>query len=163
MQEPRITTLPERHFVGMGSNFICVLSKDRNNHVVIPALWDKYLQRRGEITTRERTDYGLCLAVPEDRPRAHDDEYHYIACAEVEEPGDVPEGMEAMTVPEGRFAVFTHKGSLESLGATYRSIFGQWMPQSGMRLRDAPDIEIYDHRFNPSSPDSEMDICIPVE
>lgn len=41
-------------------------------------------------------------------------------------------------------------------------IYGAWLPKSGRKLREAPDLELYDHRFNPESENSEFDIYIPV-
>ncbi len=70
--------------------------------------------------------------------------------------------MTSMKVPAGRYAVFTHKGKVELIGHTMNYIYGFWLPGSGVELREAPDLEIYDERFNPHSDNSELDIWIPV-
>lgn len=70
--------------------------------------------------------------------------------------------MTVMTIPSGTYAMFAHKCQVEKIGLTMKYIYGSWLPKSGMRLRDAPELEIYDQRFRPGSEDSEVDIYIPV-
>ena len=162
--EPKILELNEMKLVGIGSNFISVLSPDKNNHVVIPQLWDRYLKRCKEIDERvSRVDYGLCDRISEETQRTHPDECFYMACAEVASFDSVPEGMETRVVPGGRYAVFTHTGTLDHLEHTMNFIYGSWLPKSGEELRDAPDLERYDERFKPDSEESELDIFIPLK
>ncbi len=48
-------------------------------------------------------------------------------------------------------------------GETYQYIFGTYFPRTGKRTPDAPDFELYDQRFDPDDPASEMEIYIPIE
>jgi DNA gyrase inhibitor GyrI len=66
------------------------------------------------------------------------------------------------TIPAGRYASFVHKGPLDGLEQTMKSIYGGWLPKSGVELRDAPHLERYDHRFVLGSPASELEILLPV-
>jgi AraC family transcriptional regulator len=86
----------------------------------------------------------------------------YIAAAEVADIGLVPPGMIHRVIPAGKYALFTHIGKLEGLGQTMNSIYGQWLPTSGVLLRNAPHLELYDRRFIPGSDKSEFDILLPV-
>jgi AraC family transcriptional regulator len=43
----------------------------------------------------------------------------------------------------GEYATLQHKGPYENLGATYRLIFGAWLPASDRELRDVPCFELY--------------------
>jgi AraC family transcriptional regulator len=74
--------------------------------------------------------------------------------------------MEALTVPAGTYAVFTHYGPLfgeNGLNTSYEYIYGHWLPQSGYELSGAPELELYDERFDPNgSPQSEMDLYVPI-
>jgi len=70
--------------------------------------------------------------------------------------------MERVNVPAGRYAVFTHVGSVQTLPATTDKVYREWLPASGLTMRDAPHLELYDNRFNPHSANSEMDILVPV-
>lgn len=160
--QPIIKTMPEKKFVGMGTKFISILSKDRDNYIKIPQLWQRYNQRNKEVPHRTgQTEYGICFVVPKDQ-RSHPEECYYLAGAEVTKVDELPEGFEARTIPAGEYAVFTHKGTLDKLEHTMSYIYGSWLPKSGRKLRDAPEIEAYDQRFKIDSPDSELDIYIPI-
>jgi AraC family transcriptional regulator len=43
----------------------------------------------------------------------------------------------------GKYVTLLHKGPYENLSATYRLIFGAWLPASGRELCDAPCFELY--------------------
>ena len=156
-------TLPQFEVVGLGTKFISILSPEKNNHIVIPKLWDEYLSRQKEITSRAKPyDLGVCIPVGNDMLKAHPDECFYLACTEVKNFKDVPKGMITKSIPAGEYAVFTHKGPLSKLDHTMNYIYGSWLPKSGRKLREAPDLELYDQRFNPNSERSEFDIYIPI-
>lgn len=159
--QPIIKFVDEKKVVGMGTKFISILSPD-NNQTVIPALWCQYLPRSQEIKSRiSYADLGVCFEPGGEK--SHPDECFYVAGTEVKNADEVPEGMMAMTIPAGQYAVFTHKGSIDKLGFTMKYIYGSWLPKSGHKLRDAPDMEIYDQRFKPASEDSELDVYIPIQ
>jgi len=161
--KPQFIESPEKTVVGLGSPFISILSPDRTNMTVIPRLWSEYLPRKQEIPHRlSSTDLGICTRLPDESKRTHPEELFYLAGAEVTQAGDIPAGMMTIQVPVGRYAVFTHQGQLDALEHTMRYIYREWLPASGCKLRPAPDIETYDHRFNPCSDQSEMGIWIPV-
>lgn len=149
--------------VGMNTQFISIMSPEKNNHILLPKLWDAYLPRSGEIAHRKDSRHiGLCEAIPNVGVKRHPDEFFYLAGTEVNRIESIPTGMVAKCVPAGRYAVFTHKGSLEKLEYTMNYIYGSWLPRSGEKLRDAPDLEIYDDRFLPESEESELDIYLPI-
>ncbi len=162
--QPRIIEIQGKKVVGLGTNFISILSPEKNNHIVLPKLWDSYLKRSSEIKSRTgRFDIGLCEAVADASKKVHPDEYFYMACAEVQSFDSVPAGMVEKVVPAGAYAVFTHRGGLDKLEHTMSYIFGSWLPKSGKTLREAPDLEIYDERFKFGSESSEVDIYIPIQ
>lgn len=162
--EPVLKFVDEKKVIGIGMPFISALSPDRNNDTVIPHLWGKYHPRRLEIKSRlSDTDMGVVICVENSKEKTHADECYYLACTEVKSTDEIPKGMTAMIIPPGNYAVFTHRGSVEKVSHTMKYIYGSWLPKSGKKLREAPEIEIYDQRFNPGSKDSEFDICIPVQ
>jgi AraC family transcriptional regulator len=161
--EPKFIELPEKKVVGMGAKFVSILSPDRNNFNVIPALWGQFMQRIGELKHRSgESCFGLVEAVPEPESKSHNDELFYIACAEVSDFDSVPPGMIHRVIPAGRYACFTHKGKLDRLEHTMNFIYGSWLPKSEVQLRDAPHLELYDRRFIPDSDKSEFDILLPI-
>lgn len=159
---PVFKKMSEFKVVGLSEKFVSILSPEKNDHIVIPTLWDRYLPRRHEILhAKEGINYGVCLPV-ETQSKSHPDECLYMACAEVSYPDHVPNGMVLKVIPAGEYAVFTHTGKLDKLDHTMNYIYGSWLPKSGKKLREAPDLELYDHRFNPTSDNSEFDIYIPI-
>ena len=46
-------------------------------------------------------------------------------------------------IPGGTYAVFTHRGSYETLATAYQRFFGGWLPNSGRELRDDEAFEEY--------------------
>ncbi|MFN8574286.1 MAG: AraC family transcriptional regulator [Gemmatimonadaceae bacterium] len=55
----------------------------------------------------------------------------------------MPAGLTEVQVPGGRYAVATHTGSYEGLGDAWSRLMGEWLPQSGERVRDSVSYEIY--------------------
>jgi AraC family transcriptional regulator len=159
--EPVFKTLPEIKMIGFAGNFISVRSPEKNNMVVIPKLWQSYMPRRHEIkNTVSPRDIGVCYPLDE---KTHPEECGYIAGAEVTSFDEIPEGMTGFTIPASDYAVFTHKGVLDTIEHTMNYIFGSWLPKSGKKLKMAPDIEMYDQKFKLNQPESELDIYIPIE
>lgn len=48
------------------------------------------------------------------------------------------------------------------MGRTTAWFYSEYLPSSGVALRDGLHLEIYDERFNPESSDSIALICVPV-
>ncbi len=68
------------------------------------------------------------------------------------------------TLPGGDYAIITHQGPYDTLEDTYRTIMGQWLPQSGREFRMIPGFEVY--RNNPdTTPPQELltDVHIPLK
>ncbi|MBC7713652.1 MAG: GyrI-like domain-containing protein [Rhizobacter sp.] len=161
--EPVYKSIPEMKIVGCLGKFISVLSPDKNNMVVIPALWQSFMPRLHEVkNAKSSVNLGVCYEVlPAEVSRP--DECMYMAATEVTTFDNVPEGMKTFTIPAGEYAIFTHKGPLDTFEHTMNYIYGSWLPKSGKKLRHAPDIEWYDKRFKLNEADSEIDVYIPVE
>lgn len=85
--------------------------------------------------------YGIAY----DNPTCTDeDKLRYDACVKLKEEhlaepeGDVCE----KTIDGGKYALFLHKGSYETLDVTYNQI-GDWMVESGVKLRNRPVFQKY--------------------
>ncbi|MFD2171141.1 GyrI-like domain-containing protein [Tumebacillus lipolyticus] len=63
-----------------------------------------------------------------------------------------------------RYAVFTHRNKLNTLGSTYDHIYKSWLPTSEHE-RDfaAPYLEFYGERFAVDKADSELEIWLPIK
>ncbi len=90
--------------------------------------------------------------------------FQKCAAMEVESYDKVPKGIEALEIPEGKYAVFTHRGTAKEFADTSKFIFEKWLPKSGHRLANRPHFEVLGTNYKgPESPDSEENIWIPIE
>lgn len=93
-----------------------------------------------------------------------EDKLRYDACISVK--ADVqPEGeLGVQTIAGGKYAVFLHKGPYEELNNLYRQIYAEWLPQSGMTLRDNTCFEKYLNDASKTKPaDLLTEVCIPLQ
>lgn len=128
-----------------------------NENGEIPNLWETFNKRYRDIKQKNKSMYcyGICDGEPDSECR-----FHYTACAKVDSFEDVPEGMEAKVVPEGKYIVYTYDGDLKDLGGFYNDIFAKWIPASGYEMDCRPQLELYDERFMSNG---EFDIYIPIK
>ena len=123
----------------------------------IPALWDSFVPRMHEISTSapEKAAYGVMT-----RDEGDPGSMRYLAGVQVVDASSVPQGMKSVTIPAGRYAVFN--SSLAGLSRDFDSIYGSWLPASGLRAEGRPVYERYGEEFDPGNPHSLVTIHIPV-
>ncbi|MCF7919262.1 MAG: effector binding domain-containing protein [Candidatus Cloacimonetes bacterium] len=139
-----------------------VVTTQKNN--TIPQLWDKFNARWNEV--ENIAIKGVCVGICPHVDTSDFDEntqFAYISGMLVENFEKVPPGMETLDIPAQKYAVFTHKGALDTLNATYQYIYAEWLPNSEYELAAAAEIEWYDDRFKFGAADSEFDIYVPVK
>lgn len=126
----------------------------------IKNLWDSFTSKKSIIknSITQDTVLGICEYMPN---ITDESEFSYFAGIEVMDFSDIPKEMLIKTIPNSKYAVFTHKGSLSKLKDTYTFIYGIWLPQSGYELAELDTIELYDSRANTADP--EFDIHIPLK
>jgi len=89
--------------------------------------------------------------------------FEYIAGVEIDKLDDLPEKYRWVEVQPQQYAVFEHKGSLDSLPATFQYIWKTWLPQSGRQAADAPEFERYSEDFNPTLNTGVLEIWLPLK
>ena len=89
--------------------------------------------------------------------------FRYYAGVEIRDPKEAPEGMSVIKVPAGKYAVFKHTGSLDTLGKTHEYIYNRWLPTSGYQRDDRPDLEVYTTEFHDFQPDSILYLWVPIK
>jgi AraC family transcriptional regulator len=112
----------------------------------IPAQWDDF-RRLGTLPGQRGTAaYGaMCGAEPEER------RFEYMCGVEVASFEALPPELGRMRVPAQLYAVFTHRGPILTLHATWEAIWGDWLPRSGYQMANTPEFEVYDERFDPQA------------
>jgi AraC family transcriptional regulator len=89
--------------------------------------------------------------------------FDYIAGVEISKLDDLPEQYRWVEIQPQYYAVFEHKGPLESLSQTFRYICDTWLPQSGHQAADAPEFERYSEDFNPRLKTGTLEIWLPIK
>ena len=127
----------------------------------IPQLWDQFLRFHGDLYELTETAYSIC----ETRQTAYAEDGDVTFSVMVGSPvlSNLPETLAQTTLRPGKYAVFTHRGSLEKLLQTYQYIYGTWLPSSGQRLDDRDDFEVYERKvLAMQDPENEVKLYIPV-
>lgn len=90
-------------------------------------------------------------------------EFKKWAGVEVQNFDIVPCDMETLTIPEGLYAVFVHKGMASEAFKTYQYIFQTWMPNSEYKPDNRHHFAVMGEKYKNDSPDSEEEIYIPIK
>ena len=122
----------------------------------IPALWDKFVPRMGEIPHRtpEQVSYGLM---------GHFDQttgmFDYMAGSPVTRVSQLPAGMSSWEVAANTYVVI--ETTLPQIGAAMSDLYQTWLPASDYSALDAPSFERYGAAFSPENP--VVEIYLPVK
>lgn len=111
--------------------------------------------------------WATCLGITPDDPESVAPEHLRYDAGFIFRPGiePKPEGEVAIQVLDaGRWAVFLHQGPYDTLWQTWNAVFRDWLPGSGMILRDVPPYEVYLDDPNYTEPANlRTEIHIPIE
>lgn len=72
----------------------------------------------------------------------HKDDWNYMIAVSIKE-NLTYDHMTQLIIPKADWAVFQGRGTNQSLQELERSVITQWLPTSGFRYADIPDIEVY--------------------
>lgn len=85
-------------------------------------------------------------------------------CLVIHKPAKAEGEIGVKSLPGGRYAVFLYQGPYSNHGSVYDTIFGHWLPDSGMQLRDTACFEKYLNHPNPDAPEkTKTEIYVPVQ
>ncbi|GAB2027032.1 AraC family transcriptional regulator [Lactovum odontotermitis] len=164
---PRIVELPEIKAVGLRGEASMQINRE------IIKLWEK--ANRLFLHLPNRIPNGRAFGISEfcDGNTLHtmttEIMFPVVAAAEVSSFAGIPEEFARKIIPGGRYAVFTHRGTLTRLMQSFDYIWGTWSLQLKMKSGEAIDdareaFEMYDARFlGYDHPDSEVDLYIPMK
>ena len=159
-KKPSITEIEELKLIG----FSAKTSIKKNK---IPYVWKIYRKNSDKIKNVSPGNSTIGLyEKPVDYTIdefSEETELNFICGKVVEDFLDIPDKMVSGIVPHGRYAKFTHKGSVHSIKLPYVYIFGTWLPKSGHKLSMNPDFERFGERFlGAFNEKSEIDIYIAI-
>jgi len=85
-----------------------------------------------------------------------------MAGIEVSDIESIPEGMQALHLPECSYAQFAHRGEVAKLDATVNYIYSNWLLKSEYKHSYGADLELYGADYHPTSSDSVIHYAIPI-
>ena len=84
------------------------------------------------------------------------------AAVEVHNFNGQPEDLDTYVLPGGKYAVFIHKGLPSDFPKTSRYIHTEWLPNTFYELDNRPHFEIMTYDYDPTDPESEEEVWIPI-
>jgi AraC family transcriptional regulator len=149
---PRFQTGHFLLIAGLGGRFTSQTTK------AIPDLWEKFIPEIGKIPgQKSEVTYGICCN-PDGKGG-----FEYIAGVEISKLDDLPDKYRWVEVQPQHYAIFEHKGALDTLPQTFQYIWKIWLPQSGYQAADAPEFERYSEDFNPKLNTGVLEIWLPLK
>src|SRR6476646_322126 len=152
LQAPRFQTGKAFLVAGVGERYTCESS------AAIPGQWQRFHQAVENIPGRVgKVAYGVCCN--------GDDagNFDYIAGVEVSDFSDLPREFSRVRIPEQRYVVFGHTEHISTIRRTVMAIWNHWLPQSDLKVADAPNFERYDEKFDPATGNGGLEIWVPVK
>lgn len=135
---------------------------DESNKAGIPLLWQALVPRLPLPGQLGEGTYGVGCPTE----TAVEGCFSYMAAVAIAADAPVPEGLQARDIPAQTYLVFrldTDTSDLHTqMQAAQRQIWGERVPQSGLKLANAPDLEVYPPGFQPDRP-SRIEWWIPVQ
>lgn len=117
-----------------------------------------------KLEPKKHGEYCICINTDMET-----DDFSYIMGVGVETFDNAETDMYKITVPEGKYAVFTTPGVdddkfVESIQGTWKYILEEWFPKSGYEIDEKRyDFEYYDERCHPWENEKvSMEIHIPI-
>ncbi|MGB8704819.1 MAG: GyrI-like domain-containing protein [Gillisia sp.] len=157
--EWRIEELEETRLVGKGSEMNFSGNKTRE-------LWEGFMPNLKKVKNRE--DDKLYSVEIYNDPFFFENfdpekKYEKWAGVKVSNLQNIPEGLEKLVIPQGKYAVFNYKGKPGDAEGTYRYIFRDWLPNSEFSLDDRPHLAIMEAKYKKDDPNAEEELWIPVK
>jgi AraC family transcriptional regulator len=152
LDPPRFENAAQMLVAGLGARFSCESSSG------IPALWQRFEPHIERIPGRiGRVTYGACYNTDDAG------NLDYLCAVQVEDFSKLSSEWTRLRIPARRYAVFKHPGHVAAIRRTWNTIFNKWLPESGHRVADAPELERYGEDFNPRTGIGGIEIWIPIE
>ena len=147
--EPKLVSKPAFTVVGL-------LLRTRPMSPEIPALWDQFVPRMGEIShqANEHASYGLMGRFDQATGM-----FDYMAGNPVTQMTQPPAGMTHWDISASTYAVL--ETTLPKIGETMDDLYRTWLPSSDYDPVDAPTFERYGEAFSPDNP--VVEIYVPVK
>lgn len=123
-------------------------------HVSIPRQWDAFrIEGPAARPVRNDTFGAICGHTATS--------FEYLTAVEVASFDGLPPGYGRVIVPAQDYAVFLHRGPVVAIGVTWAQVM-RWLATGAYESAETPDFEAYGPDFDPTRPDSEVEIWVGV-
>lgn len=156
--EPQIVNVSETRVAGIRGDV--TLKGDS-----LPYLWEQFHKIRTVIphTIADRRDFCICETGETTYTESGDAIYSEMIGTEIDSFEDMPDIVATKVIKPGKYAVFTHLGSLYSLEKTYDYIWGTWILSTKEELDNREDFELYTEQIHGAdNPNNKIEIYIPI-
>ncbi|WP_227009012.1 GyrI-like domain-containing protein [Christiangramia fulva] len=157
---PKIQHITAKKLVGI--KIATSLADDKTS-----LLWKRFMNLKDAIQNEVNTDLFSVQVYGENFISGDFDTnsvFEKWAAIEVNNFDFIPKGLQKLIIPEGDYAVFTHKGTAQQFAETSKFIFEDWLPNSDYQLEARPHFEVLGKDYKgPEDPKSEEKIWIPVK
>lgn len=156
--QPKIEKLNQSTFIGKRTKMSLTNNTTRK-------LWQSFMPERKIIPNTIGSEYYSIEVYSPDyfKNFSPDKPFEKWAAVETTNADIIPEGMETITLPEGLYVVFIHKGPASDGPKTYQYIFQTWLPNSKYALDNRPHFAKMGEKYKSEDPDSEEEIWIPIK
>lgn len=158
MEQPQIIDFPEMRLIGSRVRMSFV--NDRSSE-----LWRGFRVVRPTIAGRIGDEsysvkvYDAAYSFSHFDPAA---EFEKWAAVAVGADADVPDSLDSLVIPAGKYAEFIHVGPASAAPKTFGYIFGEWLPASEFELDLRPHFEILPEGYDPFTVDATERVLIPI-
>lgn len=159
IQNHGVTAFTEKTICGVAVDIYSIMITDQYDPKAIPTVWQKFWKEFPKDSMPNNSNaYGVSFPIESEPGKLH-----YVAGVEVAKGFEAPEGFEICTIPAGNYLNLEHIGNIMNLAPSYGEAYGVEFPKSGLEMRPAPHLELYDSTLNPMADDYRMGILIPVK
>jgi AraC family transcriptional regulator len=149
---PRFEEGPAMLIAGLGARYTFETNKG------IPFQWQRFSPYIGNIPGQVgRVTYGLCCNAD------GQGNFDYVCGVEVSSFAELPPEFQRVRVPAQRYAVFSHEGHVTGLRALAYTIWNKYLPESGLKVADAPDFERYGNDIDYTTGMGKFEVWVPVK
>jgi AraC family transcriptional regulator len=124
----------------------------------IPMQWQRFGPLMGSVPGRVGgVAYGVCCEFDESG------QFDYVSGVAVSSLSGLPSELSGVRIPPQRYLVFHHPGHVSGIHATWQAIMDRWLPESGLRMANAPNFERYGQEFDANTGQGGVEIWVPIE
>lgn len=158
---PTIIELPEIKVVGIRGTTTLQDNKLKD-------MWEEFYTLYEQIPNKVKhgRKFGVCELCNTNMHYTLNEEmvFSEVVGVEVTSFATVDKPFVTKVIPKGRYAVFSHTGSLSQLSQTVDYIWGTWLLSTKEEVDDRETFEVYDDRFlGYDHPDTQIDIYIAIK